>query len=972
LGPLYGIIFSAPALLFIAWYSGLSASMHFRHQAAMKTKEKLTPELFQLHLHDRLSADYRRLMMPQPLPSSELPTYGLVLSNDKFDKLEANLPPDEGMSNYVTALMQHKNKLYEVEVRYRGAKPWHWNHPQKSWKVRVKGNHVMFDGLPTFNFVNTPDPMPFNEQMVLDTAREAGLLTPSYHPFRLLINNAYMGVYFFEGQPDEGLLRHERRMPGSIYSGAGAPINPKTKVSSLFESAANWKKVGAIGDKAKLDMRELDALLSVVRNGNHREFAAFANAAIDLEKFATLDAIDVVFGNNQHDYHQNHKFYFDPYKNRFEPIATDFRDMEHEQEFNRAENPLLLRFKELPEYLTLRNRKVYDFIRSSCAETALSEKVEHWVSRLAPDQDRDPYWDAYELLPVMGTYYRQLVRPMNQQRQSRAAASRLTELRERLRFLRSEIERQDVHASFYRSVGSLNVNGELPSVAKDRARPAPTRDAKDASKREQTALGWQEAVLDVTVHGRAGFHWLEAAPEVSPHCISTEWQLYADRDLDGQLAPGKDLRLAAVEAPSRIGKPDLTLYPGVVLNEVAPHSYRGKVRADPEPRTYRFFLRSQGCMPERFRIVGRNSATYAKRELVVEARASTAPKLTVRCDERPGFLDVGRVSPHAFCFPLVSEDTVRLGPGNVDVEQTRTYTANQTVVIEPGTTLRFADGASMIVYGRLHAEGTEQNHIRFVPSGKLWGGLALQGPSTSGSRFAYVDFERGTRAEKDFFDFPGMVSIHDTKDIRLEHVTLADNQVSDDALHVAYVEDLSLTDSRLERLFSDAVDLEYSTARLDRVTVAFAGDDALDLMGTRADLHDGTLLRCKGNGVSAGERSDVVIQRTLIADSGRAILLKNASSVRATDVLGFRNQVAVRQEPETEWYSGGSSLSVTEFYALKTQTPLEGAKKPKAGTMKSILGPDDLSSLREALLGEGEWNELELLLGRLEQKGGRP
>ncbi|MGC4065565.1 MAG: hypothetical protein QM784_13145 [Polyangiaceae bacterium] len=52
LGPLYGLIFSAPALLFIAWYSGLSASTHFRHQSAIKSKEKLSTELFQLHLHD--------------------------------------------------------------------------------------------------------------------------------------------------------------------------------------------------------------------------------------------------------------------------------------------------------------------------------------------------------------------------------------------------------------------------------------------------------------------------------------------------------------------------------------------------------------------------------------------------------------------------------------------------------------------------------------------------------------------------------------------------------------------------------------------------------------------------------------------------------------------------------------------------------------------------------------------------------
>jgi hypothetical protein len=557
---------------------------------------------------------------------------------------------------------------------------------------------------------------------------------------------------------------------------------------------------------------------------------------------------------------------------------------------------------------------------------------------------------------------------MNRERQSNAAASRLTELRERLRFLRGEIERQDVRASFYRAVEAVSEKPDVAATSKQGSKASGT--GKATAKEEQPVPTWQEAVLDVTVFGHAGFHWLEAAPEVSARCNSTEWQLYADRDLDGRFVQGKDLRLAAVEAPIRVGKPDLTLYPGVVLNEVPLHAYRGRVRAEPDARTYRFFVRSQGCLPDRFRISGRNAATFAKHEFVVDARATTAPVSTTPCDERPGFIDVGRSSPHSFCYPLVSDDTVRLGPGIVEVEQTRIYAANQTVVIEPGTTMRFADGASMIVYGRLYAEGTDRQHIRFVPASKLWGGLALQGPGTSGSRFAYVDIERGTRAEREFFDFPGMVSIHDTKDIRLDHVIFADNQVSDDALHVAYVEDLSIADCRLDRVFSDGIDLEYSTARIDRVTVVGAGDDALDLMGTRVDLHDGKLLRCKGNGVSAGERSDVLLQRALIADSGRAVLLKNASAVRANDVLAFRNQVAVRQEPETEWYTGGSSLSVSEFYAVKIQTPLEGAKKPKAGTMKDILGPDDLSSLRSSLLGQGEWNELEILLERLEKTGG--
>ncbi|HMA94492.1 MAG TPA: CotH kinase family protein, partial [Polyangiaceae bacterium] len=511
--PLSGLVLSAPAAMFVAWYSGMAISTHRSQNSVTQSEEPLTAEVFQLHLHDHLTQDVRRLQMEEPNVRSELPTYNLVVRNDRLSQLDAMLPPDEGKANYVEGFLEHKNRIYEVEARYRGAKHWHWANAQKSWKIRVKGNHLMFGGLPTFNFVNTPDPMPFNEQMVLDVARSEGLLTPSYYPFRLQLNSAFLGVYFFEAQADEGLLRQSHRMPGSIYSGAGAPINQTTQVSSLWESAENWKKVGASGDKEEHDVRELAGLLHAVNQSNAVEFAAFAETALNVEKFATFDAVDVVFGNNQHDYHQNHKLYFDPYKNRFEPIATDFRDMGHERQLNRTENPLLLRLKQLPDYLTRRNRKVYELVTGSCSSASVADRTSHWIELLAVDQARDPYWDAYELLPVMGTYYRQLVRPMNEERQSTASQMRLREHGIRADYLRKELERLEVSAALV-----------VPSPDPAQRKPKP--------RWGKPVVEQFESKLSVTVDGSGAFEWLEAKPEFAAGCTPTEWQLYADRDLD--------------------------------------------------------------------------------------------------------------------------------------------------------------------------------------------------------------------------------------------------------------------------------------------------------------------------------------------------------------------------------------------------------------------------------------------------------
>ncbi|MGC4065562.1 MAG: hypothetical protein QM784_13130 [Polyangiaceae bacterium] len=221
--------------------------------------------------------------------------------------------------------------------------------------------------------------------------------------------------------------------------------------------------------------------------------------------------------------------------------------------------------------------------------------------------------------------------------------------------------------------------------------------------------------------------------------------------LDGRFVQGKDLRLAAVEAPIRVGKPHRT-----VIRVRRPGCFaclRGRCvqsRSSDDPLL--------GSIPGDVCPIGSASVDGTPQPTPSTSSSSrpartAAPVVTTRCDERPGFLEAGRSSPHSFCYPLVSDDTVRIGPGTWTSSKRVSIPKIKLVVIQLGTTLRFADGASMIVHGRLYAEGTERHYIRFVPAASS-GGLALQGPSTSGSRFAYVDVERGTRAERQVLRLP--------------------------------------------------------------------------------------------------------------------------------------------------------------------------------------------------------------------------
>ncbi|HMA92172.1 MAG TPA: right-handed parallel beta-helix repeat-containing protein, partial [Polyangiaceae bacterium] len=465
-----------------------------------------------------------------------------------------------------------------------------------------------------------------------------------------------------------------------------------------------------------------------------------------------------------------------------------------------------------------------------------------------------------------------------------------------------------------------------------------------------------------------GFEWLEAKPEFAAGCTPTEWQLYADRDLDGRFDAKRDVRLLAVAPPLLVGKPDTTLYPGVTLRPINPNPFRGRVRSDVEAQTYYFFVRSAGCSVKSLSLVGRNAVTTAAVGAAAAGTQIAPEREAMTCEDRAGFIEPGSKSLHPFCYPIHAEETIHLGPGVVELAKTRIFNKNQTVVIEPGTTIRADKAASIIAYGKVIAEGRPDAKIQFVGRDGHWGGVALQGPGTTGSRFSNVEFLSPTRPEHSFFDFPGALNVHDTRDVRLSAVRFADNEKSDDALHAAYVDGLELSDVTFDNIRADAVDLEHTIAQISRMRVNKAGDDAIDLMGSRVQVTDSLFVKCAGNGLSVGEQSEVSVARSVVARGARAILLKNASQLSVSELLSYGNEAGIRLENESLWYVGSSNLNLSGTHVVKSKQAFDGSQSTTKGVLIERLNESDLPDLRRDVMKIEDWNSVDQALDRLEQR----
>lgn len=325
---------------------------------------------------------------------------------------------------------------------------------------------------------------------------------------------------------------------------------------------------------------------------------------------------------------------------------------------------------------------------------------------------------------------------------------------------------------------------------------------------------------------------------------------------------------------------------------------------------------------------------------------------------------------------------LKLGPGRIEIPTTRIFTADQPVEIAAGTTLALGAGASLIFHGPVQFAGSIKAPIRLIPSGpKRWGGLVLQGSGTAGSQLRGVIAQGGSLPVSPPYVYPGMINLHDTRQIALSDCRFSDNDRSDDLLHTAYIQDLSAKQLSIRQAFSDAWDMEFSQAQIVDLQINTSGDDGLDLMDTELKLERGVILASQGNGISAGEASKVQVENSLIAQAGTGVLAKNASQVQLSQSLLFQNTKGLEIYQESPYYVGWSQITGKQLFVAGPGQPLALDGISQKAIAPPVYASDfaseqaqsrQLAPLRQALSVSGLSDLRQLPAWLKQQTGARP
>ncbi len=275
--------------------------------------------------------------------------------------------------------------------------------------------------------------------------------------------------------------------------------------------------------------------------------------------------------------------------------------------------------------------------------------------------------------------------------------------------------------------------------------------------------------------------------------------------------------------------------------------------------------------------------------------------------------------------------------GEVRIEGVRVI--EEDVLVDPGTTVYLAAGASVILQGRIIADGTEQQPIRFVPAREAtepWGTLALRGGGANGSRLRHCQFEGGSGYKHDLAEYSAMFSIHDVREVTIEDCSFRDSRIVDDMVHAVYSE-VTFRRCSFEGAPFDALDLDISEAVVQSCFFSRSGNDALDLMETEAVVLDTLLTGSGDKGISVGEGSRLWAINDTIEGNAIGVESKDRSVAVLANITLRDNDQALHAYQKNWRYGVGGAIRLLKSQVHDNDKPIRIEARSRLSVFDSYV-----------------------------------
>ncbi len=780
------------------------------------------------------------------LSAEEAPKVQLWMSEEDQARLDSRLP--ETGRNYVDGFLQYPDgQLLQVDMRYRGDFFWHWAMRKKSWRVKTSKT-AMWNHMRKFNLIVPKTPAMVGGDLGYWLARDMGLIAPESEVVELWINGEPRGAHTQVEQLEELVIRKNGRMPGDLFTGELVQRDAYTgRPGRVFQFPGIWEKV-AINNHFDDDANSsIVRLCELVQAEPSEEVYAELRTLLNYEAFGLFTAYRQLTQSGHYDNAHNWRLYYDPWRNRFEPVVWDpnawHKNWLPDSPELAFEMPF---FCELDDVLARDDQ--YRLASSRALTQYLSQGSEERLLRHYDDRCRSVA-GAVRRDPDLAQFFK----PVEETQVEQA----MVELRSQIQSLWSEYA--DRH---FAQAPSVALRTLWSGHGEHRVRIA----LSDYQPIEGLAFEFEQPV---TALPKAFLGYVDGKGE------------RVDVDISG----------AVILEGTRV-RVRVPLMPGFRMEAREARSFVKRKAYIPQVRTYDL------------RIVFEDKDTPSPITTRYEASNGRTGPLMVADDLEA--VSVGE--SFSVVLPNRIEQPQRWS-GNIRISGQDTI--RDVVIIEPGTVLEMEAGASVIFENKVLARGTKEMPIIVRPAiegQEPWGVLAIRGSGANQSQLSFCTMYGGSGWKLPLAEYSAMLSIHNVADVRVEDCHFRDSQVVDDMVHAVYATDILFRNCLFERSLFDSLDIDISNGRVESCDFVDSGNDSLDLMTSTVVVTDTKVVGSKDKAFSVGEGSHLILKNSLMDSCLLGVEVKDGSSAFIVHCDFVGNGIALNTYKKNWRYNDGGDV----------------------------------------------------------------
>jgi len=253
--------------------------------------------------------------------------------------------------------------------------------------------------------------------------------------------------------------------------------------------------------------------------------------------------------------------------------------------------------------------------------------------------------------------------------------------------------------------------------------------------------------------------------------------------------------------------------------------------------------------------------------------------------------------------------------GKYSISQPLIIPSDYVIKVQPGFELDLKNNAYLFSNSTIDAIGTKEQPIQFYSSDSSGSGIFINKTKRE-SELRYCTFSNLSNPVTDIWELSGAVNFHEA-DVTIANCVFENNRC-EDGLNIIR-STFRMNDTEFRNTKSDAFDGDFVVGTITDTAFTNAGNDGIDVSGSRLILDNITINNPSDKAISAGEASTIEGGNIYIIGGEIGIVSKDLSSVNLNGVSIKDTQLAFSAfQKKTEYGTG--IIDVVNLVLANNQT----------------------------------------------------